>query len=97
MIREIPGLPADVLGTFAQGQATETLESFHRDGSALQDTYRKAGESYEALMTEPRREVNTDVALPLFGRDGMIPLQTIEETAVVLCLLRRKRIGWCRL
>ncbi len=72
VIREIPGLPADVLGTFAQGQATETLESFHRDGSALQDTYRKAGESYEALMTEPRRDLGDSIKKAFANVDDIL-------------------------
>ena len=61
VLQELPGLPADVLGTFAEGQSTETLEDFHREGKALQDTYRKAGESYEALMTEPRRDLGDSI------------------------------------
>lgn len=61
VIRELPGLPADVLGSFAEGQSTESLEEFHRGGRALQDTYRKAGESYEALMTEPRRDLGDSI------------------------------------
>lgn len=61
VIRELPGLPADILGSFAEGQSTESLEEFHSAGKALQDTYRKAGESYEALMTAPRRDLGDSI------------------------------------
>lgn len=61
VVQELPGLPADVLGVFAEGQSTETLEDFHREGKTLQDTYRRAGESYEALMTEPRRDLGDSI------------------------------------
>lgn len=71
-IREIPGLPADVLGTFVQGQSTETLETFHREGAALQDTYRKAGESYEALMTEPRRDLGDSIKKAFANVDDIL-------------------------
>lgn len=71
-IQELPGLPADVLGTFAEGQSTETLEDFHREGKALQDTYRKAGESYEALMTEPRRDLGDSIKKAFANVDDIL-------------------------
>lgn len=72
VLRELPGLPADVLGTFAEGQSTETLEDFHREGKALQDTYRKAGESYEALMTEPRRDLGDSIKKAFANVDDIL-------------------------
>lgn len=72
VLQELPGLPADVLGTFAEGQSTETLEDFHREGKALQDTYRKAGESYEALMTEPRRDLGDSIKKAFANVDDIL-------------------------
>lgn len=60
-VRELPGLPAGVIGSFAEGQSIETLGEFHAEGKALQDTYKKAGESYETLMTAPRRDLGDSI------------------------------------
>lgn len=72
VLRELPSLPADVLGTFAEGQSTETLGVFHREGRTLQDTYRKAGESYEALMTEPRRDLGDSIKKAFANVDDIL-------------------------
>ncbi len=72
VVRELPGLPADVLGTFAEGQGTESLENFHREGKALQESYRKAGESYEALMTEPRRDLGDSIKKAFANVDDIL-------------------------
>lgn len=72
VLRELPGLPAGVLGTFAEGISTESLESFHREGKALEDTYKKAGESYEALMTEPRRDLGDSIGKAFANVDDIL-------------------------
>ena len=60
-VRELPGLPARVIGSFVERQSTGTLGEFHAEGKALQDTYKKAGESYETLMTAPRRDLGDSI------------------------------------
>lgn len=72
VLRELPGLPADVLGTFAEGQSTETLEDFHSAGKILQDTYKKAGESYEALMTGPRQDLGDSMKKAFANVDDIL-------------------------
>lgn len=69
---ELPGLPAEVLGTFAEGQSTGTLEEFHREGKVLQDTYTRAGESYEALMTAPRRDLGDSIRTAFRNIDDIL-------------------------
>lgn len=58
---DIPGLPAAVLGRFSSGLQNGSLEAFHEEGRQLQDTYRRAGESYEALMTTPRSDMGDSI------------------------------------
>ncbi len=72
VVRELPGLPAGVLGTFAEGISTESLENFHKEGKILEDTYKKAGESYEALMTEPRRDLGDNIAKAFANVDDIL-------------------------
>lgn len=61
VVAELPGLPAEVLGTFAEGQSTGTLEEFHGEGKARQDALALAGERYETLMTAPRRDLGDNI------------------------------------
>lgn len=72
MVSEIPGLPAQVLGAFAEGQATATLEEFHGEGKALQDTYRKAQEGYETLMTAPRGDMGDSIRKAFANVDDIL-------------------------
>lgn len=72
MVSEIPGLPAQILGTFAEGQATATLEEFHGEGKALQDTYRKAREGYETLMTAPRGDLGDSIRKAFANVDDIL-------------------------
>lgn len=72
MVSEMPGLPAQVLGTFAEGQATATLEEFHGEGKALQDTYRKAQEGYETLMTAPRGDLGDSIRKAFVNVDDIL-------------------------
>lgn len=72
IMAEIPGLPARILGTFAEGQAISTLEEFHGEGKALQDTYRKAQEEYEALMTAPRSDLGDSMKKAFANVDDIL-------------------------
>lgn len=77
---EIPALPAEVLGSFAEGQSTATLESFHREGAALRDTYEKAQSSYETLMTEPRRDLGDSIKKAFANVDDILRDMEVELT-----------------
>lgn len=61
VIRELPTLPAQLLGTVRidgeNGENATVLERFHAEGVELRQTYERAGESYEALMTAPRADL----------------------------------------
>ncbi|MCM1214525.1 MAG: DUF6240 domain-containing protein [Lachnospiraceae bacterium] len=80
VMEEIPGLPAQVLGTFAEGQATATLEEFHGEGKALQDTYQKAQEEYETLMTAPRSDLGDSIKKAFANVDDILQDLGLEPT-----------------
>ncbi len=65
VMEELPGLPAQLLGTVrieASGEENATvLEHFHAEGTALRQTYERAGESYESLMTAPRADLGDSI------------------------------------
>ena len=61
-VDEIKAIPAANLGLFTFRSAEDIdLGEFHRSGLALRDTYVKAGESYEALMTAPRADLGDNI------------------------------------
>ena len=72
VVEELPGLPAQVIGTFAEGQSTATLEEFHSEGKALQETYDRAHDSYEALMTEPRADLGDSIRKAFANVDDIL-------------------------
>lgn len=72
VIDSLPGLPAQVLGSFAEGQTSASLEEFHREGRALQETYARAGESYEALGTAPRADMGDSIRKAFANVDDIL-------------------------
>lgn len=80
VVAEILELPAQVLGTFAEGQATASLEEFHSEGKALQDTYRKAQTEYEALMTAPRSDLGDNIKKAFSNVDDILQDLGLELT-----------------
>ena len=69
VVKALPGMPAALVGKFAyQGQtqisitaASFTLEAAYQEGTVLQSTYEKAGETYETLMTAPRADLGDSI------------------------------------
>lgn len=57
VIKELPQLPAGIIGSWSVREVQGTVSEFHAEGRLLQDSYIKAQESYESLMTSPRRDM----------------------------------------
>ncbi len=72
VLEELPGLPADLLGSSRIREADVTLARFHQEGRALQETYDRAGASYEALMTEPRRDLGDSIRKAFANVDDLL-------------------------
>lgn len=58
VISDLKGYPAYVLDL---ANEEDTLHTLHEAGSALKDTFEKANESYEALMTTPRADMGDSI------------------------------------
>ena len=80
VVEELPGLPAQVIGTFAEGQSTATLEEFHSEGKAVQETYDRARDSYETLMTSPRADMGDSMKKAFANVDDILMDLGIEPT-----------------
>lgn len=89
-VAEIPGLPVQVVGSW-----NHTLAAFHREGKALQETYDRAQESYEALMTAPRRDMGDSIRKAFANVDAILEdlgFDTTEENQRAVRILGYNRM-----
>lgn len=80
-LKELPGLPAAVLGPYSLKSAEESLSSFHTAGRQLQQAYEQAGERYEALMTAPRSDLGDSITKAFSNIDELLSEAGVEQTA----------------
>lgn len=83
VIGELPSLPVQLLGTVRLGDGGEkgtVLVHFHAEGVALQQTYLKAGESYEALMTVPRTDLGDSINKAFSNVEELVRELGLEPT-----------------
>ena len=59
VFEELKSVPAYTLGVEEGG--IETPQELHKAGKVLQDTFEKANESYETLMTAPRKDMGDSI------------------------------------
>ena len=72
VVNDIPKLPAQLLGTWSILPADDTVAQFHREGLILQETYDRANESYEALMTAPRGDMGDSIRKAFANVDAIL-------------------------
>lgn len=83
VMSELPALPAQLLGTVRIDVVDESgtiLSHFHAEGVALQQTYAKAGESYEALMTAPRTDLGDSINKAFSNVEELVRELGLEPT-----------------
>lgn len=71
-IADLPSMPADVLGGAVSSEDALTLRTLHEEGSSLQEKYRQADKSYEALRTEPRRDMGDSIKEAFRSVDSLL-------------------------
>ncbi len=77
---QLPGLPADVLGMFAKGEGSASLETIYNEGKAMQAAYEKAQASYEKLMTGPRSDLGDSIDKAFASVDHILKDLGVELT-----------------
>lgn len=96
VVSEIPGLPADVLGgfvtsksdvvgdpfaEFGEGYMDEiTPEKLYNTGKAIQESYDKAQNRYEELMTSPREDMGDSIQKAFGNVDDILDYLGVEFT-----------------
>lgn len=86
VVNDLPTLPAQILGTFSAGDRLDTLQAFHTEGKALQNTMAsqeaigKAQQSYETLMTAPRKDLGDNIRKAFANVDDILQDLQVEAT-----------------
>lgn len=82
-VNALGSMPAALIGRFTYYQKTEiTLAAAYKEGDALRTAYEKAGESYEQLMTAPRKDLGDSIRKAFRNIDdilGSMDMDTSEE------------------
>ena len=95
VVKELPALPVQTAGDYGMREEDLTLHQFHQEGKALQETYEKANESYEALMTEPRRDLGDSIRKAFANVDDILQdldLEANEENRRAVRILGYNRM-----
>ncbi len=78
VMAELPQMPAQVLGSWSARKADGTLWEFHAEGKLSQEAYQKAQESYETLMTAPRRDMGDSIEKAFANVDDILESLKLE-------------------
>ncbi|MCR4595238.1 MAG: DUF6240 domain-containing protein [Lachnospiraceae bacterium] len=88
-ITAIPAMPASILGQYKAAGSLRfgagevyTLHEVYESGSARRDAYIRAEESYEALMTAPRRDMGDSIRKAFQNVDDILDDLQIETTEI---------------
>lgn len=72
VIKQLPNMPASLLGPWSVEGYRGSLAQFHEEGKALKDTYEKAQTSYETLMTSPRKDLGDSIRKAFANVDDIL-------------------------
>lgn len=93
--REIPYLPAATIGRLVTEKREVTINSVYERGNSLREAMRAAGESYETMMTTPRKDMGDTIHKAFRNVDELLlhmGLEVTEENRKALRSLGYNRI-----
>ena len=76
--KSLPTMPAAVLGKLATCKEPFTLGHLQEEGIILQKQYQAAGETYEALMTAPRKDLGDNIQKAFRNVDDILQDMKLE-------------------
>ncbi|MGB8452784.1 MAG: DUF6240 domain-containing protein [Anaerocolumna sp.] len=79
-IEELKGLPSYILGSTLSNRNIETVNGLLSTGTKLKNTFNKAGEAYESLMTRPRSDMGDSITKAFRNVDGILEDMKLEPT-----------------
>lgn len=77
-VSDLKAIPAYVLGM--REYSLETVNEIHEAGAVLKDTFEKANESYEILMTAPRSDLGDSIQKAFSNVDDILVDLGMEES-----------------
>jgi hypothetical protein len=77
VLADLKGYPANILNP---EHTDDTLNTLHESGRILKDTYTKANESYEALMTAPRKDLGDSIDKAFGNVDDILQDLNMDTT-----------------
>lgn len=80
VVAEIPFFPAEIMGTWSSRIRDGSLSEFYYEGKELVESYKKAEESYEALMTTPRSDMGDHIRKAFANVDDILMDLDLECT-----------------
>ena len=78
-LTEIANVPAAVVGKAVETGTAFTLNYVHEQGTILQKAYLSAGETYEALMTAPRKDLGDSIKKAFRNVDSLLDEIDMEQ------------------
>ena len=96
LTKELAAMPAALSGKISASKTPFTLEALHQEGSILQSKYDKAGESYEALMTAPRKDMGDSIQKAFRNVDDILQdlgLETNDSNRRAVRILGYNNMG----
>ena len=76
--KALPKMPAAVLGKLVTSKEPFTLGHLQEEGTILQKQYQAAGETYEALMTAPRKDLGDNIQKAFRNVDDILEDMQLE-------------------
>ena len=93
-VTDLKQMPAYLLGM--KGYDLDTVQGLHEAGTVLKDTFEKAGESYEALMTAPRSDLGDSIQKAFANVDDILTdlgMETTEANQRAVRILAYNRLA----
>ena len=75
---ELASMPVALVGKISASKTPYTLQTLYQEGSVLQSKYEKAGETYEALMTAPRKDLGDSIKKAFRNVDAILEDMDME-------------------
>ncbi len=79
-IDELKGMPSYILGSTLSNRNIETVNGLLTAGTELKNTFDKAGEAYESLMTRPRSDMGDSITKAFRNVDDILEDMKLEPT-----------------
>ncbi|ROR23688.1 hypothetical protein EDD66_11383 [Mobilisporobacter senegalensis] len=79
-LNDIKTMPSYILGSTLRGKNLVTIQDIHEKGTSLKASLDKAKESYDSLITEPRKDLGDSIQKAFHSIDNILTDMDLELT-----------------